>query len=101
MVVGDDIFFVGVPNEKFVYGCKGITIGPAGDGELAVLFEDEVIACRIKHLSREPPCLEFAAGYKLNDEVVFTGSPQDVGGDRLEVGTRGIVVAPGSEGKVL
>ena len=101
------VFFTGedytLPDgNRLVYGGKGEVVGP-GTGEtvsthVAVQFSGNApppVECALTVLSRAAPPTKIPGGYKVGDEVFFTGSSHTFpSGNRSVYGGKGEVVGP-------
>jgi len=82
------------------YGAEGKVIGPSkmGDSDcVAVRFPGvaRAVGLQPKEISRKPPQVTLAHGWKVKDEVYYQGpNNQFSKGGSLTTGTKGIVVGP-------
>ena len=104
--VGDEVFYTGASQtfrsgNRLVYGGKGEVVGPATGEEVStgvsVQFpgNTDPVECSLDQLSRAAPPTTLLGGYRVGDEVFYTGAGYTFpSGNRLVYGGKGEVVGP-------
>jgi hypothetical protein len=82
------------------YGTKGVVLSSPDETSIAVKFGDIGLKCLMHQVALTQPSLEFAGGFKLDDEVFFKGPTSKVGNVSLEQGCKGMIVGPGNDESV-